>query len=532
MSAHFSLPLVEDSDGWGPTGLPEKFKEVPYYAPFNKGDKVGKAADWQQQQHQGRGRYQKQQQQQQEGVTTIFQWQYQDDDSTFQIVDSTKNQLKKVGGRKYQNKFQQRQQRGHTNFQLQQQQLKQNTRPGQQKRQQQLGMKFQQRKWGTFDVNAPGNKKREASVAVKEDWNLLETFEFNSLNKTSVDAEPKSEDISTYGSTEFYDKNFDRLTSKLEKPLERTSKIFFNVTTTDDPVIKQLAMEESGNVFATDTILSHLMTAPRSLYPWDIIVTKVGTKLFFDKRDGSQFDSTTVNETSPEPPIEDGKEGINSASSLSREATFVNQSFSQQILSKEGGSHKFAKPNPFQSEGEVSAAVAYKYRRFDMGDDIKLVARCEVDGAAAGKNKDLLLSIKALNEFDLKTTDWRKKIDTQRGAVFATELKNNANKLAKWAAQSILAGNDGIKLGFVSRASAKDNYNHVILAIQDYTPREFATQINLNPKNSWGVLKRIIDACMKQPTGKYVIMKDPEKPNIKLYAVPEATFQKQEKSTA
>lgn len=55
MSAHFQLPQIDDGDGWGPVGLPEKFKEVPYYAPFNKGDKVGKAADWQQQQHQGRG---------------------------------------------------------------------------------------------------------------------------------------------------------------------------------------------------------------------------------------------------------------------------------------------------------------------------------------------------------------------------------------------------------------------------------------------------------------------------------------------
>lgn len=56
MAAHFALPLIEENaDGWGPVSVPEKFKEVPYYAPFNKGDKVGKAADWQQQQHQGRG---------------------------------------------------------------------------------------------------------------------------------------------------------------------------------------------------------------------------------------------------------------------------------------------------------------------------------------------------------------------------------------------------------------------------------------------------------------------------------------------
>jgi translation initiation factor 3 subunit D len=33
--------------------------------------------------------------------------------------------------------------------------------------------------------------------------------------------------------------------------------------------------------------------------------------------------------------------------------------------------------------------------------------------------------------------EWRQKIDQQRGAVLATELKNNSFKLAKFAAQSV-----------------------------------------------------------------------------------------------
>lgn len=35
----------------------------------------------------------------------------------------------------------------------------------------------------------------------------------------------------------------------------------------------------------------------------------------------------------------------------------------------------------------------------------------------------------ALNEFDLKATDWRKKLESQRGAVLAFETKNN---LVRW----------------------------------------------------------------------------------------------------
>jgi len=43
--------------------------------------------------------------------------------------------------------------------------------------------------------------------------------------------------------------------------------------------------------------------------------------------------------------------------------------------------------------------------------------------------------------------NWRQKIDTQRGAVLATELKNNSCRLARWTAQSLLAGADLMKLG-------------------------------------------------------------------------------------
>lgn len=37
----------------------------------------------------------------------------------------------------------------------------------------------------------------------------------------------------------------------------------------------------------------------------------------------------------------------------------------------------------------------------------------------------------------------------QRGAILATELKNNSAKLAKWTAQSILSGADQMKIGLV-----------------------------------------------------------------------------------
>lgn len=74
--------------------------------------------------------------------------------------------------------------------------------------------------------------------------------------------------------------------------------------------------------------------------------------------------------------------------------------------------------------------------------------------------------MQALNEFDLRATDWRKKLESQRGAVLAFETKNNLAKIAKWTMAALLGGVDMIKLGYVSRAGPKDNNNHVILGTQ------------------------------------------------------------------
>ncbi len=85
---------------------------------------------------------------------------------------------------------------------------------------------------------------------------------------------------------------------------------------------------------------------------------------------------------------------------------------------------------------------------------------------AAAQGEEQLLSIKALSEFDLRASEWRKKMEMQRGAMLALETKNNKNKVAKWTAAALLAGADMLKLGYVSRAGPRDNQTHVILGTQ------------------------------------------------------------------
>jgi len=383
---------------------------------------------------------------------------------------------------------------------------------------------------------APPIKNRDASVMVKDTWTVVEEMDFPRLGKLSLPSVQEPDDLLQCGALEYYDKIWDRVNVKNEKTLQRIDRIFHTVTTTDDPVIRKLTKSEpKANVFVTDAILSCLMMASRSVYSWDIVVQKIGGKVFLDKRDNTEFDLLTVSETSAEPPQEEGT-NLNSPRNLALEATFVNHNFSQQVLKSDGDRYKFDMENPFvdaEEEGEV-ASVAYRYRRWDLGNNLVLVCRCELDAVQQGSGNEVqFVNLKALNEWDSRHSggvDWRQKLDTQRGAVLANELKNNACKLAKWTVQSILAGADNLKFGYVTRYNVKDSSRHVILGTQQFKPVEFGQQINLNMDNAWGVVRCILDLIMAQKDGKYLIVKDPNKGILRLYDIPDNTFESEEES--
>jgi translation initiation factor 3 subunit D len=63
------------------------------------------------------------------------------------------------------------------------------------------------------------------------------------------------------------------------------------------------------------------------------------------------------------------------------------------------------------------------------------------------------------------------------------------------------------------------------LGVVGYDPRKFAEQMNLNLNNGWGIVRTIVDMCLRKPEGKYVLVKDPNKPLLRLYEVPPSTFE-------
>jgi translation initiation factor 3 subunit D len=378
---------------------------------------------------------------------------------------------------------------------------------------------------------------------------LLEEIDFNRLAKLNLDTD-EGEDIDDYGFLYHYDRSYDKQPVKgAEKKLTPIDRAAYNVTTSSDPVIQELAEKDEATIFATDSILSMLMCSPRSVYPWDIVISRQGNKIFLDKRDNAALDMVTVNENAADAPLDaaDGsKDTINQPNALAEEATYINHNFTNQVVVENDSSKvNMAHGNPFYNSSEDTdppASKAYKYRRFDLStneeEPVHLIVRTEVDAVQknAISGEDQHISIHALNEFDSKAQgsggalDWRSKLVTQRGAVVATEMKNNSCKLARWTVQSILASADVMKLGFVSRVTPRSNDKHVVLGVIGWKPRDFANQMNLSLNNGWGIVRTIADMILSSGSqdAKFVLVKDPNKSILRLYEVPTGSFDDEE----
>lgn len=464
---------------WGPPTTTDALVDGVPYAPYSKGDKLGRMADWtaEGKDREGRGgrqqynRAYRDQQVYGAGTSSLFAVQVAEDESSFSVVDNTRTSTKTRGFGRGGVAFRSRgrgarDQRGGRGGTFQ----RVGGRGGQQGYYDQRGGRGGRgRRFGWKDYDKP-QRNRDSSVTIKSDWQMLEEIDFNRLAKLNLETSA-GEDIESYGFLYYYDRQYDKAPVKnTERKLNVVDRVAYNVTTSSDPIIQELAEKDEATIFATDNILSMLMCANRSVYSWDIVITRLGNKIYLDKRDGSSLDMVSVNENAADAPLEaseGNKDAINFPGALALEATFINHNFLNQTV-MESETSKFDMPhdNPFYNpseETEPLASKAYKYRRFDLSlekdeDPLHLIVRTEID--AVMKNNvsgdDQFLTVKALNEFDHKAQgsggalDWRTKLTSQPGAVMATEMKNNGCKLARWTTQSILAKADVMKLGYVT----------------------------------------------------------------------------------
>ncbi|KAJ2689507.1 hypothetical protein IWW39_001419 [Coemansia spiralis] len=549
----FTLPTVFDNPkGWGPSNTQQAkdVRDIPYI-PFSKGDKINRIANWispadarDQRDGRNRGRRDMVQQTYGSNSASAFVFQAEADEESFSLVDNRGTAVKKIAVRAVHGTRGGARGRGRGGMQ----------RLGYAGRGGKFGGAGGFRKrlgWRDYERE---QHHRYASVKPTEEWELVQDIEFSRMRDLSFSVR-EPQDVGFYGQVGVYDQGYDRVNTRLERPLKVSGSVRYNATASEDPVLSKLAAKAGDvRVFATDSVIATLMASTVSMSAWDVVVNRVGDKLFFDKRDGGPLDFPSVNENAQVPPAEANEKepaSINTASMLAVEARDATFNYIKQVTEQSTISYENANPFNEQNEaGEPSDDNAYRYRLFDLsarapkadiyddeeeevviGERCLMAIRTEVDGVVVSGQSRKQMFIRALTQHDIsavgagKALDWRQKLDSQRGAVVATEMKNNATKLARWAFQAVLAGADQLKVGFVARVSPRDRSRHGVLGFQTYRPSDFISQLGFSEYSGWGIVKALVDLCLEMPEGRYVIMRDPNKPLIKLYAVPAGTFE-------
>ena len=242
---------------------------------------------------------------------------------------------------------------------------------------------------------------RQNTVDIDSQWNMMAQFDLASVTKLETGT-PQGEDLKWAGSLRRWNDKMDRVNVRSKVALKPfVDRVFYYTSANEDPVLQEYAQEDEGNVFATDAVLAHLMTCARSVYPWDIVITYMpGGSIFLDVRDALEFSMHTVCETAHQKPAEGASTyELNGAASLAEEGSAVNETFTQQslmpgtvALPKSSGGAELptdVEEDPFWDEDEAEegqtgpAAVAYRYRKFDVSAPPTCVCVCVCSAIAA-----------------------------------------------------------------------------------------------------------------------------------------------------
>jgi hypothetical protein len=171
------------------------------------------------------------------------------------------------------------------------------------------------------------------------------------------------------------------------------------------------------------------MTAPKSLYSWDVIIKKYQDKVFIDKRDEvNTLNFLTVNETSHDNQPQDD-ETVNGVRQLMQEAVTVNHNLLYQQYVKDKKIDLNEKDPFIEVEDQVAVRVGYLYKIWKLDKTRKICIRSTVHSyvpkavygdattAAEGepskdiRSKGILQNIYALVEYENNKTNWKSNLD-------------------------------------------------------------------------------------------------------------------------
>ncbi|KAL3316879.1 Eukaryotic translation initiation factor 3 subunit D [Cichlidogyrus casuarinus] len=525
-----ALTINKNVFGWGPSDIPTEFKNMPYQ-PFSKETRIGKIADWSGNVYQdmkSKNRYMSH-----FGGGSQYAYHHDDDDTNFQTAGTLKPKLA-PHLRNRQRMMIQRKQRGGMPYNPRQ------LNSYQQQQQVQLQNKMRQNipAWKKNNMRHHDTRTktirviREPLIHIKDHWPAVDEVDLSRLATLSLPNVQRPVDLADFGELGYFDPSLDRVNTKDEQPLSGDLTLFY-LSLLQDSVIADLIKERLGNVFMSSQVASFLMCAPRSVYSWDLVAYREEDSILIDFRDNYEdinIELMTMNENATEPPPD------HLAKVYNLEGVLCTHQFRKRVLQSHAKAPRYNFPSliPDLDDDEdgkkQSQSLGYRYRLFDIGKNIQVVIRCEVDAAVAvegRKNETKFACVYALTEFPTKApgaVDWRSKLDTQAGAVLASELRNNSFKLARFTTRAILSGAEFIKLGFISRDNPKDTNKHSILDVQQFKTPEFAQQMGYNVDNAWGILRCIIEHLFNMPVGCYLIQKDANKPILRFHTLPSSDF--------
>lgn len=285
-----------------------------------------------------------------------------------------------------------------------------------------------------------------------------------------------------------------------------------------DQINAQPTDTEETYIYTTDTILSAILSVKSAHFPWDIHVVKEGNKIFFEPSTTNKLsyvDILTVNENTTSGNLpEDEKDMLK----ICVESTKANKKFVQ-LTSKENDFHTVGEDSEYAKEADNKG---YRYRKWTIDNKTHILCRSEIDAAVkTGQGENAKISfakVCALSEYESEL-DWRSNLDTNRGALIAAEFRNNSCKVARWLYQATLADCEHIKLGFVSKPTQKDT-KFQVLSVEPMSTSGLAKSFNYNIKDSWSIIKTIVEILNKQKDGEFVFVKSPYKQSIKIYRLP------------
>lgn len=98
----------------------------------------------------------------------------------------------------------------------------------------------------------------------------------------------ESKQLFLTGTVKRYNTNLDRVRPNFEKRVEPVCEDLAGSSTRGDKYLVGLIEKHDFNdplptVYTTDLLLFSVLTLRSSVYPWDIMVTKKGNQLIFDK---------------------------------------------------------------------------------------------------------------------------------------------------------------------------------------------------------------------------------------------------------